>query len=449
MWDQQKSGEKKMAVRQCVTAALGLAMTMTMAMGSGLAFGEQDAQAALATADSYTVVVKTVIQHPFGEDSKGSSFGAGFVIDKQRGWILTNAHVASRSPAKITAKFRGGEPVPVIRIYVDPFLDMAILSMAPEALPQGVSEARLECGELPKAGVPVVAYGHPGGHYFTGTKGIISGVSSKYEMELLQTDAPINRGNSGGPLINLSSGRIAGISTASVSGMQNTNFALASSFVCPVVSLMRAGKDPSPPRTDWVFYSGIEESEILKVARAGRFGERFGIQAGDVIVAVNGSARPRNETQLLHAMRGHLDDLHIDVERAGQMIRLHGHAPPEDNVLDKEGVLAAGMLFNEFDERLAGELGVAGVNLAHVERGSAAQVAEVPSGTLLVSVNGQPTPSLEAVQKAFAEAARSTNEAVLVFKKLSSRANSTSIFNWLERKVAISEVRKIRVRDVP
>ncbi len=422
--------------------------TVALAVASTLAYGEQDAQAALATADSYTVLVKTIVHHPFGEDGKGSSFGAGFVIDKQRGWILTNAHVASRSPAKITAKFRGGEPVSVKRVYVDPFLDLAILSIAPEALPKTTTEAKLECGDLPKAGVPVVAYGHPGGHYFTGTKGIISGVSSKYETELLQTDAPINKGNSGGPLINLSSGRIAGISTASVSGMQNTNFALASSFACPVVSMLKAGKDPSPPRSDWVFYSGIEESETLKVANPGQFGERIGIRAGDVIVSINGSEKPRNETQLLHAMRGHLDDLHIDVEREGKVVRLRATASPEKNVLEKEGVLAAGMLFNELDARLTKEFGLEGVDLTHVERGSAAQLAEVPEGTLLVSVNGTLTPTLDAALAAFAEAASSKDESVLVFKKFSGRSNAASIYKWLERKVAISDVRKVRAGDV-
>ena len=424
-----------------MTAGIALAMTPH-------AWADQDAQTALATADSYTVLVKTIVHHPFGDDCKGSSFGAGFVIDKQRGWILTNAHVASRSPAKITTKFRGGEPITAKRVYVDPFLDLAILAIAPEALPQTASEAMLECGDLPKAGIPVVAYGHPGGHYFTGTKGIISGVSSKYETELLQTDAPINRGNSGGPLINLSSGRIAGISTATVSGMQNTNFALASSFACPVVSMLRAGKDPSPPRTDWVFYTGIEESETLKVAKPGQFGKRIGVQAGDVIVSVNGSDKPRNETQLLHAMRGHLDNLHIDVERSGRVVHLQAKSSAEKNVMEKEGVLASGMLFNELDERLTSELGVEGVDVTYVERGSAAQLAEVSSGTMLVSVNGKPTPNLSATMEAFAEAAKRKEESVLVFKKIAARSNASSIFNWLERKVAISDVKRIRAGDV-
>jgi serine protease Do len=316
-----------------------------------------------------------------------------------------------------------------------------------DSLPQTTREAKLECGDLPKAGVPVVAYGHPGGHYFTGTKGIISGASSKYETELLQTDVPINRGNSGGPLINLSSGRVAGISTATASGMQNTNFALASRFACPIVAMLSSGKNPSPPRTDWVFYSGIEESETLKIGKAGNFGEQLGIQPGDVIVSVNGSGKPRNETQLLHAMRGNLEDLRLDIERNGKVITLRASVLPEPDVLKKDGIEVSGMLLNEIDDRLAQDLGVSGVELAYVERGSAAHLAEISAGTMLVSVNGMPTPNLQAAQQALTAAAEQKEESVLVFKKVTGKSNASSLFIWQERKIAIGDVRKVRADD--
>ncbi len=408
----------------------------------------QDAEAALADADTYTVLIRTTVRYPFGEDTQGRSRGAGFVIDRDRGWILTNAHVTSRSVASITVNFRGGEPVTARRVYVDPVLDLAILAIPPASLPPQTREARLDCGELPRAGAPVVAYGHPGGFSFTGTKGIISGVSAKYDGELLQTDAPINPGNSGGPLINLSSGLIAGINTSSIRSMQNTNFALATRFACPVVELLRAGRNPSPPRTDWRFFVENDDSDRIKVALPGRIGEQLGLMAGDVIASVNGSAaRPTNETQLMHAMRGRLDELRIEVERDGKRVTLAGRAEPEPNVLDRTGLYVAGMLLSEVDRRLTREVDVAGMWVEFVAKGGAAETAEVMAGTILVSVNATPTPKLKAARMALQAAAESGKPAVLVFKRAAYSAYSSGLFHWMERQVPIGAIKSVRVGE--
>ena len=175
----------------------------------------QEAEKALEKADAFTVRIKTTIVYPFGQDKRGTFKGAGFVVDKERGWIATNAHVASRSAASLTVAFRDQAPIRAKRLYVDPFLDLAILQGPREALPKTASEAKLDCSGAPKAGTPVVAYGHPNGLAFTGTQGIISGVTSRYDNEYLQTDATLNPGNSGGPLVNLH-GQVIGISSAKI-----------------------------------------------------------------------------------------------------------------------------------------------------------------------------------------------------------------------------------------
>lgn len=426
-------------------ALLGVGM---VTVASAAMIDPQDAETALANADTYTVLVKTTVRYPFGDDSKGRSRGAGFVIDRERGWILTNAHVASRSVATITVSFHGGEPITAHRLYVDPFLDLAVLAVPPAALPKSTTEARLECGELPRAGVSVVAYGHPGSHLFTGTKGIISGASAKYETELLQTDAPISPGNSGGPLINLSSGEIAGINTASASYLQNTNFALASRFACPVVDLLRTGRDPSPPAADWRFFKDNEESSKVKVAYPGKLGTRLGINPGDIIVSVNGAKPPSNETQVLHAMRGRLGGLRIDVERQGKIVHLTGQAEPESRALDKTGLLVDGMLLTDFDKRIAREVELSGVSLDFVDKGSEAEAAEVSANSILVSVNGTPTPTLATAQSVLLDAAVTNKPAVLVLKKIGSSFNSYSLFNWMERRLKISGVKAVRVGEL-
>ena len=100
----------------------------------------QEAEKALEKADAFTVQIKTTIVYPFGGDKRGTFKGAGFVVDKERGWIATNAHVASRSAASLTVAFRDQEPIRAKRLYVDPFLDLAILQVPREALPKTVSE---------------------------------------------------------------------------------------------------------------------------------------------------------------------------------------------------------------------------------------------------------------------------------------------------------------------
>lgn len=420
---------------------------LALAANAGLA-AAQDAEAALADADTYTVLIRTTVRYPFGEDGQGRSRGAGFVVDRDRGWILTNAHVTSRSVATITVNFRGGEPITARRVYVDPILDLAVIAIPPASLPPQTREAQLDCGELPRAGAPVVAYGHPGGFSFTGTKGIISGVSAKVDGELLQTDAPINPGNSGGPLINLSSGRIAGINTSSMRSMQNTNFALATRFACPVVDLLRAGRNPSPPRADWRFFAESDDSDRIKVALPGRTGEELGLMAGDVIASVNGSnARPANETQLIHAMRGRLDALRIEVDRDGERITLSGQIEPEPSVLDKTGLYVAGMLLSEVDRRLTREVDAAGMWVEFVTKGGAAEAAEVSAGTILVSVNSTPTPNLKAARAALLAAAESTKPARLVLKRAAYSAYSSGLFHWTERQLLIREVKSVRVGE--
>ena len=135
------------------------------------------------------------------------------VVDAKRGWVLTNAHVASSSYSTVTVTFHGGEPMPARRIYVDPRLDLAVLTYDPAKAKHTPTEPQFECDASPPVGHPVGAFGHPWGFRFTGTRGITSAVTSRLGPQMLQTDAPINSGNSGGPLISLETGRVSSAST--------------------------------------------------------------------------------------------------------------------------------------------------------------------------------------------------------------------------------------------
>ena len=236
----------------------------------------------------YTVQIKTTVSVPFDGESKRSSMGAGFLVDAERGWVMTNAHVVSRSPSQVVLAFNGQEFSEATKVYVDPFLDLALIKVSDSINTRGVSPAQLDCGSLPSVGHPVGAFGHPWRLRFTGTRGIISGATAKYLTDMLQTYAPINSGNSGGPLMSLVNGKIVGINTSSIRGGQNTNFALAMKYACRILRLLQDGQDPSPPDLGLVYFKDVDERNALKVARSYPTTGAQKLMPGDVINRVEG-----------------------------------------------------------------------------------------------------------------------------------------------------------------
>lgn len=158
---------------------------------------ELDAEDVFNQAKRYTVEVKASVETPIFDDNVGLVKGAGFLVDSDRGWILTNNHVSTMSQSRISVRFMGEREIQAKRIYIDTFHDLSILQVdAKETISKTAAE--LDCIELPSTGHPVGAYGHPWGFKYTGTMGVVSGVTSKHGRVMLQTDAPINGGNSGG-----------------------------------------------------------------------------------------------------------------------------------------------------------------------------------------------------------------------------------------------------------
>ena len=155
----------------------------------------------ISEASFYTVKFTTAVDYPFGNDRKGTSRGSGFLVDKERGWILTNAHVASRSPSHLRVSFKDQPYTAAQKVYVDNHLDLAVIKVDPSKIPASAVAANLFCGQEPAPGLPVIAFGHPWNLDYTATRGIISGTKSLSDVEQLQTDAALNPGNSGGPLI--------------------------------------------------------------------------------------------------------------------------------------------------------------------------------------------------------------------------------------------------------
>jgi len=173
---------------------------------TGIVFASRSAEI-IEQAEDYSVRVKSTIKHSFFEDEAGTHKGAGFLVDRERGWILTNAHVSGRGNGEVQVAFQSSKFMSADVIYVDPELDLAVLRIEPSKLPEYKIEAPLQCAPVKLNGAEVAAFGHPHGLNFSATRGIVSRLRTYKGLDWVQTDAAINPGNSGGPLIDLQSGK--------------------------------------------------------------------------------------------------------------------------------------------------------------------------------------------------------------------------------------------------
>ena len=256
----------------------------------------------LDQANKYTVKIYNSTDTPFLEDTYNPSAGSGFLIDKANGLIITNAHVASYSPALNRVNFKYSNPVQSKQAYIDTELDLALLKIDPKLIPNNAVEAKLHCKNDYKQGQSVVAFGHPAGKDFTITRGIISAVRFESDFfESIQTDAAINRGNSGGALIDVNTGLVVGINSFGATENQGLNFALPSYTVCKVVDLFKNKKDPSPLNFNVIFANNKEQGKFLKVSEVLTSGNQ--LKVGDEIIQIDG-IKIENPTQLSHETRG-------------------------------------------------------------------------------------------------------------------------------------------------
>ncbi len=389
----------------------------------------------------YTVQIRTTVDMPFTEDRRSSSMGAGFVVDAERGWVMTNAHVTAKSPSQVRVRFQRGKYREATKVYVDPYLDLAILELQ-ESQREGLEAAELDCQEIPPIGHPVGAFGHPWHLAYTGTRGIISGVTSRMGTEMLQTDAPINGGNSGGPLISLETGKIVGLSTSRINedDDQNTNFAVPMKYACRVLRLLQAGKDSSPPRLSTLFYEDLDDEGKLTVAQTYLGDNTVSLEIGDTITAVTGVPDEiRNEGQLIHALRGRLEEVELVVTRAGEQVTVAGRLNPAAGVMERNGVYAAGILFALMNLRDDRELNLGQPLMVHsVEDGTLGESLEIGKWDMLVSVNGRPVEGVSDLYARLEAADRSGKAVSFVFKRWSGDLDR--VYDYLERSMDIDDL---------
>jgi len=228
--------------------------------------------------------------------------GSGFIIDAQKGYIVTNNHVIEGAE-KIVVSLADGRNLNAKLVGSDTRTDLAVVQITDTknltATQQGDS-SKLQVGE------PVVAIGNPGGQEFARsvTTGVVSATNRILDIEgeasfnLIQTDAAINPGNSGGPLVNYE-GKVIGINAAKnqEAGVEGMGFAIPISDALPTIKqLIEKGYASHPglnvqidPRytAEYASQKGWPTGAYIAKVTAGGPAEKAGIKTGDVLTKIN------------------------------------------------------------------------------------------------------------------------------------------------------------------
>jgi S1-C subfamily serine protease len=278
-----------------------------------------------------------------GRNQRGGS-GSGFVFTPD-GYILTNSHVVHRARI-LTVAMQDGQTFTAEVVGDDPDTDLAVVRANSSA---NLPAARFGASHNLQVGQMAIAIGNPFGFQYTVTAGVISALgrslraySGRLIDDVIQTDAALNPGNSGGPLVN-SRGEVIGVNTATIMSAQGICFAIAidtAKFVAG--KLLRegrirrgfigiAGQNVSIPRQIVRYYNLPIENGVLIVS----FDEKnsparaVGLREGDIIIEFAG-----------RTVSG-IDELHKlltenEIERRQKIVVLRGNKKLDFEVVPQE-----------------------------------------------------------------------------------------------------------------
>lgn len=240
--------------------------------------------------DAYSRAVISVVEHvgpaivsiSVGQESPEAAFepmgaGSGFVITPD-GYLLTNSHVVSGA-RKIEAVFIDGQRLAATVVGDDPTSDLAVIRVNASGLPYATlgDSAALQVGQL------VIAMGNPFGFQSTVSTGVVSALGRSLRTRqgrlienIIQHAAPLNPGNSGGPLLD-SKGRVIGINTAIIAQAQGIGFAIPSNTAKRVVAqILTVGR----VRRGYLGLVGMPRKLDRRLVRFYKLGSDFGVEVG-------------------------------------------------------------------------------------------------------------------------------------------------------------------------
>jgi len=371
------------------------------------------------------------------------ALGSGFIIDAS-GYVVTNSHVVGNA-GKVEVTLQDDAKYPAKIVGRDPKTDIALLKIkADKPLPY-VSFGDSSSSQV---GDWVMAVGNPFGLGGTVTTGIISArgrdIHSGPFDDFLQIDAPINRGNSGGPTFNLD-GQVIGINTAIYSpngGSVGIGFAVPSNVAKTVVAQLKEhGKvsrgwlgvqiqEVTPAIAASLGLQG-EHGALVAVVTPNSPGAKAGLKQGDAILTFNGSEVSRlHDLPRLVAETAPDAVAKVKVWRNGQTVELQatlGELPNNEQVASADGqeqdesaarADALGMHLAPLNSQLRRELHtgneVQGVVITRVDPGSAADEVGLSEGDVVVAIDQQPVKTPQEAAAKLKEAAASPKKSALL-----------------------------------
>jgi S1-C subfamily serine protease len=285
-----------------------------------------------ALLDAYSQAIVRAVEHVGPavvrvEAPRGGGSGVVFTPD---GFVLTNHHVIERS-RDVRVTLRDGRSLAADRIGQDAETDLAVLRIDGGSLPW----ARLGDSRRVRVGQVAVAIGNPFGFHHSVTSGVVSALgrslrarSGRLMDDIIQTDASLNPGNSGGPLVT-TNGEVIGINTAMIQQAQGICFAIASNTVRFVAAtLMRDGRirrsyigvggqrTPIPRAIARANQLAVTSGVLIASIEAGSPAASAGLRAGDIIVAFAGT--PVSGVDDLHLL---LTEERIGMETTAIVVR--------------------------------------------------------------------------------------------------------------------------------
>ena len=318
-----------------------------------------------------------------GAAPQAMSSGSGFFISAD-GYIVTNNHVVENA-TDIKVTLKDERELKAVVVGRDEATDLAVIKVEGHNFPF----VNFENAAKPRVGDWVIAIGNPFGLGGTATAGIVSAYGRSIDngpfVDYIQIDAPINRGNSGGPTFDIY-GRVIGVNTAIFSpsgGSVGIGFAIPSDVAETVTKQLIAGgkvtrgymgaviQNVTPEIADSLGITGKKGALVAELTPGGP-ADKAGVQPGDVVLALNGhTVESSSELTRLVAQTHSGDVMHLQVLRGGKPLTLDvrsGVRPSEqelaksdnDNSPDREGgapstpapprPTALGMSFGPVDE---------------------------------------------------------------------------------------------------
>jgi serine protease Do len=362
--------------------------------------------------------------------------GSGFIIDRE-GFILTNHHVIDAAE-RITVTLADGRTFRAEVVGTDPAIDVALLKIAGS---HDLPEAPLGNSNELRVGEWVCAIGNPLGYVHSVTVGVVSFIGRKlFDASLddyIQTDAAINFGNSGGPLIN-SRGEVIGINSAISSRASNIGFAVPINQAVAILPQLKTHGRVSrgfmgvlltdvTPALQRSLSLGASRGALVQDVTAGSPAERAGLHVYDVILDVEGRDIGTNE-ELIRDISARLpgtvarlgvvrDARHFtlpvklaerpvpdEADRDGAA--LDGHARPD--AAPKAPELPLGLAVRDLDRGFAGRLAipdnVEGVIVSRVDPTGTAFSSAIRRGFVIMEINRKPVRSVADYQRLVAAA---------------------------------------------